>query len=139
MENKRSRTYRMRLSPDGTHLFLSCHCRLAHLVSTFIPYGTTLFVAVLLAEAGDPSDLMAELDEHAINRLCGSAEHFVGASASLSDLVSAICDRLARSEDLAHRPPVSHIHLASLAIMAGCEDHAIARAYGRMETMLASA
>jgi hypothetical protein len=137
MGSKRSRTYRMRLSRDGTRLFLSCHCRLAHLVGAFIPYGTTLYVAVILADAGDPSDLLAELDAQSIGRLLGSFEHFVGASASLSDLVSVICDRLARSDILARRPPVSHVHLASLALMASSEDDALTRAYIRMASMLA--
>jgi hypothetical protein len=127
----------MRLSQDGTRLFLSCHCRLAHLVATFIPYGTTLYVAVLLADAGDPSDLLAELDERAIGRLSGSCEHFVGTSPSLSDLVSGMCDRLAMSDGVSQRPPVSHVHLASLALMACSEDDALTRAYARMVSMVA--
>jgi hypothetical protein len=97
MVAQRSRSYRMRLSPAGTNMFLCCHCRLAHLIGSFIPYGSTLFVAVLLAKAGDPSELLAELGGTSIARFAGEAEHFVGASRTLAELVEQICERLLTS------------------------------------------
>jgi len=136
MATTRSRTYRMRLSPEGTRLFLSCHCRLAHATELFISYGCTLFVAVLLAEAGDPSDLAAELNERQMVRLSGNTEHFVGASASLAKIVLKVGERLAQSDAVPDRPPAAHIYLASLAVMAGCEDDALKRAYDRMAALL---
>jgi hypothetical protein len=132
MAVRRSRTYRIRLSQEGTKLFLACHCRLAHLTGVFIPYGATLFVAVLLAEAGETSDIADELNARMLARLSGNQEHFVGASASLADIVTKVGDRVAQADAIAERPPVAHIHLASLAIMASCEDYALTKAYQRM-------
>jgi len=136
MAARRSRTYRICLSHEGTELFLSCHCRLARLMARFIPYGATLFVAVLLAEASDPAELVAELEDRSINRLFGSAEHFVGASGRLSNIVEAICDRLIEQDGIRDRPPVARIQLASLTIMAGSEDGELVQGYHRMLAMI---
>lgn len=45
-----SRTFKLKLSPAGVELFLDCHCRLGHLVKELLPYGNTLYCALLLLQ-----------------------------------------------------------------------------------------
>ena len=138
MTIRRSRTYRIGLSQEGTDLFLTCHCRLAHLTGLFIPYGATLFVAVLLAEVADLSELAAQLGDRTLSRLSGRGEYFVGASAALPDIVTTVSERVESIDTFAKRPAAGHVHLASLALMATCDDDALADAYKRMTVLLST-
>lgn len=132
MAGNRSRTYRLRLSKEGTDLFLSCHYRLARIAKSFIPYGATLSVAMLLIGAMDIDELAGELSMPSVKRLAGNEEHFVGASAQLTNYATAILERLEASSLIANRPAVGKLHVVAIAFMAACEDHALAQAFQKL-------
>lgn len=132
MTGNRSRTYRLRLSNEGTDLFLSCHYRLAKIAKRFIPYGATLSVAMLLLGAMDIDELAGELAMPSVKRLAGEEEHFVGASAQLTRYAAMILDRLEGSSLIGNRPAIGKLHVAAIAVMAACEDHVLAQAFQKL-------
>ena len=137
MTERQSRTYRLCLSPEGTDLFLVCHGRLARLVNNLNSYGTTLFVAILIAEASDPSEIVAELELPRLRRLIGQKEHFVGASARLGRIAGTIAERVGRSDSLSDKPKLNVLYAACIALMAVSEDKALKAAYGRINNLVA--
>jgi len=132
MVGNRSRTYRLHLSSEGTDLFLACHYRLARIARSFIPYGATLSVALLLMGSVDTDELVAELTMPSLKKLVGNEEHYVGASAQLKPFAGAILERVAASDHIDARPTVAKLHVAAIAIMAASEDRALARAFQRL-------
>ena len=138
MAMPKSRTYRLRLSEEGTDAFLTCHYRLARVVRRFTPYGATLTVAMLLAQELDGAELSAELSAPAVERLAGHIEHFVGAS---PDLREAAANMLGHVESAAHggsRATMVRLFATAIALMCACDDREIARAYGRIGNAFAT-
>lgn len=129
----RSRTYRLRLSVYGTDQFLVGHCRLARLVQTFVPYGTTLAAAVAHIELFDDSEFAAELAAPVLPRFAGDREHFVGASETLATMTQRIQKRLSVSGLFPRDPPVWKLHLAAIVVFCEAEDSQIAAAYRRVQ------
>lgn len=130
MAKGRSRSYRLRLSGEGTDLFLGCHCRLARLTRSFVAYGATLAVAMSLLERLDDDEIVAELMMPDLPRLSGAAEYFVGAPPALAKLVVSIQERLDQTASFAVLPPVNIIYVAALALMSSSEDMSIMQAHG---------
>ena len=129
-----SRSYRLRLSAEGTDLFLACHYRLARLTRCFIAYGATLSVAMRLLEQLDDEELIAELMTPKLPALGGNAEYFVGASPTLAQVAASVLERVDRSGSFAVPPPVHAIYVAALTLMASSEDPLLLQAYcGRLE------
>ena len=137
MTERQSRTYRLSLSPEGTDLFLVCHGRLAKLANSLISYGSTLYVAILIAESSDASEIAAELEPPRLRRLIGKNDHFVGASDRLQRVAGAISDRLENSDELSHRPTKNALYAACIALMAASEDKTLKAAYSRMSNLVA--
>ncbi|UXC92981.1 MULTISPECIES: hypothetical protein [Sphingobium] len=137
MTERQSRTYKLSLSPEGTDLFLVCHARLAKLANSLISYGSTLYVAILIAEASDASEIAAELELPHLRRLIGKREHFVGASDRLQRIAGKISDRLERSDHLGDRPTKNALYAACIALMASSEDKTLKAAYRRMDDLVA--
>lgn len=134
MAGNRSRTYRLTLSSEGTDLFLACHCRLARIAKSFIPYGATLSVALLLISTMDTDELVAELSMPSLKQLAGNDEHYVGASTQLTPLAVAILGRIENSGQIDARPTIGKLHVAAIAVMSASEDRALARAYRQLST-----
>lgn len=124
-----SRTYKLRLSEQGIDLFLSCHYRLAQLVREFIPYGTTLSVAVLLLDRMDVDEVAAELETNACQASIGVHVRFVGCSTELADIVGRICERLTASDRFGHSPPIGRLYVVGLATLHAAEDKDLRNAY----------
>lgn len=122
------RTYKLRLSDEGTALFLRCHNRLAHLTGAFIPYGATLAVAVTLLERARPSSIVALLRMPRCPTLAGNALHFVGASAMLAETIAQIQDGLAANMT-ANPATAAKLQLAGLLILEKASDEALLDAY----------
>lgn len=133
MTGHRSRTYRLRLSEEGTDLFLAQHHRLARMARSFIPYGATLGVAVMLMEKVETHALVAELAMPSLKRLAGKCEHFVGATAALNSATGAILNRLEGSDLISVRPSAGTLHNLAIALMESCEDSELAKAWQRMQ------
>jgi len=137
MAARRSRTYRLRLSCEGTARFIDCHHRLARLTGSLIPYGATLFVAMLLTQGADPAEIAAEISLAAARRSRSDREHFVGASDELSSIEAAVGELVEPSDLLSGRPSQAAIFIAGIAIMASSEDKAIMAAFDRMTRLVA--
>ena len=137
MTGHRSRTYRLRLSQEGTDLFLAQHHRLARITRSFIPYGATLGVAVMLMEKVETDALVAELTMPSLKRLAGKCEHFVGATAALNGATDSILSRLAESDLIGVRLSVGALHNLAIMLMESCEDHELAKAWQRVQAGIA--
>ena len=127
-----SRTYKLRLSNEGIDLFLACHHRLALLVRDFIPYGTTLSVAVLLLDRQDADDVAAELETSACQSGAGDQVRFVGCSTELADITARVCERLMASDRFCQMPPIGRLYIVGLAAIRGAEDKELRDAYHRV-------
>ncbi len=124
-----SRTYTLRLSDEGIVLFLSCHCRLAHIAKDFIPYGMTLAVAVTLLDRLDSAEIAAELARLPVRRIDGPHVRFVGGSARIADVARTIAARLEASGDVAAAPAIGRLHGAGLLCFESAEAAELERAY----------
>lgn len=129
MESASSRTYKLRLSEQGIDLFLSCHYRLAQLVREFIPYGTTLSVAVLLLDRMDADEVAAEFETNTCQAGIGSQVRFVGCSTELAGIMGRICERLTASERFGPSPPIGRLYIVGLATLRAAEDKDLRDAY----------
>lgn len=137
MAARRSRTYRLRLSGEGTERFLGCHHRLARLTGSLIPYGATLFVAMLLTAGSDTAEIAAEVSLAAAQRSRSDKEHFVGASDRLSAIETQIGQLVEQTDMVSGRPSQAAMFIAGIAIMAASEDKAIMAAFDRMTRLIA--
>lgn len=127
-----SRTYKLRLSEKGVDLFLDCHYRLARLVRDFVPYGTTLSVAVALLERLDTDDIAAELETRTCRQCAGDIVRFVGSSKELALIMRGVTERLEASEQIAGRPPIGRLYIVALVSFGSVEDVELADAYHRI-------
>jgi hypothetical protein len=92
-----SRTFKLKLSPAGVELFLDCHYRLGHLVNHLLPFGNTLYCALLHLERVDIRRIADDLKTLKESGLTGEKVCFVGAPLSLANATSRIADRLGAS------------------------------------------
>jgi hypothetical protein len=127
-----SRTYKLRLSNEGIDLFLKCHCRLAHLLRDFIPYGVTLSVAAATLELQDACEVAAELDTQLFRHCVGDNIRFVGASTALTEAIERISDKLLESDGFPGRPRTGHLYIAALISLASAEDRQLIEAFRRI-------
>ena len=129
MAQRSSRAYKLKLSPQGIGLFLDCHCRLTHLVNDFLPYGTTLFVAVAVLERASIDDLLGEVSSPELPDYGGKELRFVGASPALGQATARIVDKIVGSAQLHPVPPTWKLYIAALNWLRSCEDQLLIRAY----------
>lgn len=132
MGSQQSRAYKLQLSAEGIHLFLQCHCRLCHLIGDFLPYGTTLFVAVDLLHRCEATDLIAELLDPQLDRLVGRKVRHVGTSSTLSRLIEDIISTAVHSAAIHPSPQVWKLFLSALVHMQGTEDAQVLRSFQDM-------
>lgn len=112
MERLRTRTYKLRLSPEGIRHFLDCHHRLAALLGEMIPYGVTLHVAMSLLARAVVGDWLDEEDERIVSRWKGARTCFVGSSYRIAEMTAEIA--AARAADDQPAIPVALLYLLSL-------------------------
>ncbi|WP_313802603.1 hypothetical protein [Sphingobium sp.] len=127
-----SRTYKLRLSKAGIDLFLRCHCRLAHLLQDFIPYGVTLMVAVAILECQEVCEVAAELDARRWHHCVGDNIRFVGASTALIDAARRVSDKLLMQQEISTSPQTGHLYIVALFSLAAAEDRQLVEAFGRV-------
>ncbi len=132
----KSRTHRLGLSNKGVDAFLACHHRLACLTRSFIPYGATLYVALLIAETLDAEAIVEQLDRPRTLDYAGPKRHCVGTPAIFSDLVLRLIDRVVASDFHWKKPRSGEIYLACLNIMIEAEDAELSKAYQRMQAQV---
>lgn len=129
---RRSRTYRLRLSSAGMELFLDCHHRLGCLVSEMLPFGTTLYCALLYLDQIDVALIIDDLRTLPRLGLVGEREHFVGAPCSLADALRRIVERV--ESDPADAPAAlgTRLFVVALKRFRLAPTDAVLEAYGGM-------
>ncbi|WDF74232.1 hypothetical protein [Novosphingobium sp. KACC 22771] len=129
MANPRSRAYKLQLSEHGIQLFLRCHGRLCCVVGDFLPYGSTLFVAVSLLRLCAVKDLPGELLAPDIKGYGGRLIRYVGTSPGLSGTVQEIAASLEESGLVHPSPQTWKIFLAALNHMEAVSDQELRRIF----------
>jgi hypothetical protein len=132
----KSRAYRVRLSTKGVEAYLACNYRLGKLTHSFVPYGTTLFVALLLADELETFALAKMVDHPTARNLRGTVYYNVGMAPISHSYVYKLIDKLRICEIYRLRPPLpTEIYVGSILTMMGAEDLAIQEAYERMHVV----
>lgn len=129
LAHKSSRAYKLKLSHQGIGLFIDCHCRLCHLVNDFLPYGTTLFVAVAILERASIDELIGEISSAELPGYGGKEVRFVGTSPALGQATARIFDRITVSAQLHPIPQTWKLYIVALNWLRSCDDHVLIRAY----------
>lgn len=132
MGSQQSRAYKLQLSDEGIHLFLQCHCRLCHLAGDFLPYGTTLFIAVDLLHRCEEDDLITELLDPQLDRFGGRKIRHVGTSTTLSRLVDDIVRVADQSEVVHPSPQIWKLYLSALMHMQATDDVQVIQSFCEM-------
>lgn len=128
-----SRTFKLKLSPAGVELFLDCHCRLGHLVNELLPFGNTLYCALLHLERVDTRIIADDLKTLKESGLAGDRVCFVGAPLSLTETTSRLADRLGPAAQ--RRGPAalnSRLFIVALKQFRLASPEAIMTAYDEM-------
>lgn len=128
-----SRTFKLKLSPAGVELFLDCHCRLGHLVKELLPFGNTLYCALLHLEHVDIQIVADDLKTLKESGLNGDKVCFVGAPLAMADATARIADRLGRN--VQRRGPAalnSRLFIVALKQFRLASPEAIKAAYDEM-------
>jgi hypothetical protein len=125
---RRSRTYKLRLSPQGIDLFLDFHGRLARLLCDFIPYGLTLSVAIAILESRGADDVFETLQERRFHVCLGEETRFVGTTIQLTQIMTRIAARLAESREFSRATKLGH---AAILLAMSAEDQELLDAHRR--------
>ena len=128
-----SRTFKLKLSPAGVELFLDCHCRLGHLVNELLPFGNTLYCALLHLERVDTRIIADDLKTLKESGLAGDRVCFVGAPLSLTESTSRLAERLGPAAQ--RRGPAalnSRLFIVALKQFRLASPEAIITAYDEM-------
>jgi len=128
MPGQRSRAYKLQLSAEGVQLFLRCHCRLCRLVGDFLPYGTTLLVAVTAFDRVAIDDAVSLFLDPELVPMSGRIVRFVGTTPSMAATVDDIRKRI-EGGAVHPSPQVWKIFVASLAWMDDLADREIAQLF----------
>jgi hypothetical protein len=108
---RRSRTFKLHLSPAGMDLLIEAHCHLIRQTRQLLAWGTTLQLAVLYLETVPLSVVADRLDRLPAYGFTGSDRYFLGAPRELSDAASAIAERVMSD---GQPPTIASIYLIAL-------------------------
>lgn len=128
-----SRTFKLKLSPAGVELFLDCHCRLGHLVNELLPFGNTLYCALVHLDHVDTRLIADDLKTLRESALLGDRVCFVGAPLTLTDVTARIADKL--GPEAQRRGPAalnSRLFIVALKQFRLASAEAIMAAYDEM-------
>lgn len=128
-----SRTFKLKLSPAGVELLLDCHCRLGHLVNELLPFGNTLYCALVHLDRIDTRLIADDLKTLRESGLLGERVCFVGAPLTLTDVTSRIAERL--GPEAQRRGPAalnSRLFIVALKQFRLAPSEAIVAAYDAM-------
>ena len=70
-----TRAFKLKVSPVGFDLLVDCHCRLARVTRTLLPYGTTLHVALHHVAAQSSAKFLVDLTDFPAHGLAAPDEH----------------------------------------------------------------
>ena len=97
----------------------------------FIPYGTTLHVAMSILDGCDPSEIVAELQSPLCSALGGPSFRFVGTTSRLANTVDRIASRLIESGECGSGVATWRLYNVALIMFLACEDRELQSAYRR--------
>lgn len=95
----------------------------------FIPYGTTLYVAMRILDTCDASDILAELETTDCRALAGHATRFVGTTSLLADIVERVVRRLSDSDVYGQNVATWRLYNVALLMLLTTEDAELKAAY----------
>ncbi|MFM5929812.1 MAG: hypothetical protein ACKOPQ_02780 [Novosphingobium sp.] len=114
-------------------LFLDCHGRLGHLVKELLPYGNTLYCALLSLARADTQLIADDLKTLKESGLDGDRVCFVGAPLAMAKVTASIAERLDAS--VRKRGPAalnSRLFIVALKQFRLASPEAIMAAYDEM-------
>ena len=126
-----SRTFKLRLSPAGMDLLIKAHCRLIQATRQLLPWGTTLYVAVMLLDTFAADQIASGLDRVAGAGLCGAEVRFLGAPCTLNDVAIGIAARAAEVRARRTAPPLHLVYILALDVLASADQPSMRSAYIR--------
>jgi hypothetical protein len=95
----------------------------------FIPYGTTLHVAISILDRCDPSEIAAELESPLCGQLGGPSYRFVGTTSRLADIVDRVGRRLIESGECGAGVATWRLYNVALIMFLTSEDRELQIAY----------
>jgi hypothetical protein len=127
-----SKPHRIGLSERGFDAFIACHNRLASLTRSFNSHGTTLYVAVRIADALDTETIADEFGRPRTVNLGGKKFHNLGIPVCFRPMVARIIERVDASGIYWKKPRPGEIYQASLTMMTHADNFEVIRAYKGM-------
>jgi len=90
-----SRTFILKLSSSGVELFLDCHHRLCQQTNELLPYGQTLYCALIHLTGVESVRILDDLLTLKFSGHTGKRSCFVGAPSKLADMATSLATRIA--------------------------------------------
>ncbi|WP_342251630.1 hypothetical protein [Sphingomonas sp. OTU376] len=111
---RKSRVFKLRLSPLGKDLLVDAHCHLIRSTRALLAWGTTLQVAVGHLDAFPVDRLIAEFDASFCAACLGPEEHHLGGPKGLNDVAAGIAARVEDASGGAVRIGISVIYIFAI-------------------------
>lgn len=131
-----TRSFKLRVSPDGFDLIVDCHVRLVRRTRTLLPYGTVLNVAIHYLAALDVQQIAEAVSRFPRVELMSGSQCktlFVGAPRSMMEIANEIALRLAAVMPAWQIPQRSELYLLSLHEFLEAEGDALVSTYMKIK------
>lgn len=130
-----TRTYKLKVSPEGFDLIVDSHARLVRATRTLLPYGLALHTALhhLDSLADDAlAQAYVECPRFTLGGTHGGTTLFVGAPRGLAILADRLMTRLNHIKKASERTAKEDLYLVALRAMLDAEQANLLSAYGRV-------
>ncbi|PXA84728.1 hypothetical protein DMC47_38840 [Nostoc sp. 3335mG] len=130
-----TRTYKLKVSPEGFDLIVDSHARLVRATRTLLPYGLALHTALHHLDSMDNEELaraIFDCPRFALGGGHGGTTLFVGAPRVLADVADRLVTRLSDLTKTSVRTGKADIYLVALRAMLDAEPADLLSAYGRV-------
>lgn len=131
--SRQSRSFKLRLSPQGMDLLIDAHCHLIRKTRKLIAWGTTLHVAVAHLEQVPAAALAKDLTALCVAGLSGVEEHHLGAPNQLVSQAATIVDRVRPFLPSSAAPTLGNIYLLGLQYLVKAEGSALVATFNRVK------
>lgn len=125
---RRSRTFKLHLSPAGMDLLIEAHCHLIRQTRQLLAWGTTLQLAVFHLETIPAPRIVRQLHDLATAGLTGREKVFLGAPRGVNEIAAGIAERAGGKDAM---PTISSIYLVALREALLAEPDALLSALDR--------
>ncbi len=128
--SRRSRTFKLQLSPAGRDLLIDAHCHLIRSTRQLLAWGTTLQLAVTHLETVPPEAIEALLGGLPSFGYSGGSKYYLGAPKGLNETAAAIAQRVLVDGEV---PTIASIYLVALQQSLRAEAGDLLNAVDRAE------